>query len=71
MDKLVKHDNRVECWDKEVDGYFVYTNNGWCWGDDGCHTRSFDKVKEILKDVYLIKPCTGMQGCCRGELDRG
>lgn len=55
---------QVELVEKEIDGYFVYTASGFCWEEDGCHTRAFDTLKDAWSDRDLIKHCSGEQGCC-------
>jgi len=71
LHKLAARDRRIEEYEFSADdGHFIITANGWCWDDDCVHTWAEDTVKDILDRLGYIKPCSGKQGCCRGELDR-
>ncbi len=53
LNKIVKNDNRIESYTKDIDGYWIYLKEGYNWS--GCGTIHEDTIKEVLKQISYIE----------------
>ena len=62
--------NRPEI-DEVIEGVpiIVVTSPGWCWVEDGCHTRAFMSWLDLWSSWSLLKRCSGRELCCEGSKD--
>jgi hypothetical protein len=49
------HDDKITCWSKDVDGYWLYLKYGWQWG--GGHMIHEMTIKEVIAEFRKIEPC--------------
>ena len=52
-----KYKSMIATIDKEQDGYFIYTQAGFCISDLGLHTYSVDTLAEVKEAIKMIEPC--------------
>lgn len=57
LNSLVKKDPRIQSYHKDIDGYWIYLNEGYNWCD--CETIHEDTVKEVLEQIKYIEKDKG------------
>lgn len=63
-----KYEAAIELIEKDIDGYWLYTNPGWCIETmgHGCHVASTDTQAQLMDDMRSIKECD-CDKCKKGE----
>lgn len=52
-----KYEERVELFEHDEDGWWIYLNYGWCWDCKGLHIIHEDTQKEALRCLRQTKLC--------------
>lgn len=53
LSKLIKKDNRIESYTKDIDGYWIYLKEGYNWS--GCSTIHENRVADVLQQIPSIQ----------------
>tara|TARA_R100000234_G_scaffold951_1_gene786 strand:- start:646 stop:834 length:189 start_codon:yes stop_codon:yes gene_type:complete len=53
LNRIIKKDRRLESYEKNIDGYWLYLKDGYNWA--GCGTIHEGTIKEVLKQIPYIE----------------
>ena len=58
-----KYEDRIEGYEHDNDGYWIYLTDDWITSDNDCHTIHEDTQQQALHELRLTRPVTALRGC--------